>query len=71
MIARKAIKIVGQYGIAPTSVYGYANFDQLAKNSDVKLIFVLLPNGMHEEYVVRGGQTHSLRETDGDQQSRG
>ena len=57
MIARKAIKIVGQYGIAPTSVYGYANFDQLAKNPDVKVIYVVLPNGMHEEYVLRGAKT--------------
>ena len=36
----KAIKIAGQYGIASTSIYGYANFDQLAKNPDVKVIYV-------------------------------
>jgi predicted dehydrogenase len=53
----KALKIAGQYGIAPTAIYDYANFEQLAKNPDVKAIYVVLPNGMHEEYVVRGAKT--------------
>ena len=53
----KALKIAGQYGIAPTAIYDYANFDQLAKNPDVKVIYVVLPNGMHEEFVVRGAKT--------------
>jgi predicted dehydrogenase len=52
----KAQKIATQYGIAPASIYNYTNFDQLAKNSDVKVIYVVLPNGMHEEYVVRGAR---------------
>lgn len=34
----KALKIAGQYGITPTAIYNYANFDQLAKNPDVKVI---------------------------------
>jgi predicted dehydrogenase len=53
----KALKIAGQYGIAPSSIYDYANFNQLTKNPDVKVIYVVLPNGMHEEYVVRGART--------------
>jgi hypothetical protein len=28
----KALKIAGQYGIAPTAIYDYANFEQLTKN---------------------------------------
>jgi hypothetical protein len=53
----KALKIADQYGIAPTAIYNYANFDQLAKNPNVKVIYVVLPNGMHEEYVMRGART--------------
>ena len=53
----KALKIAGQYGIAPAAIYNYANFNQLAKNPDVKVIYVVLPNGMHEEYVLRGAKT--------------
>ena len=53
----KALKIAGQYGIAPTAIHDYANFDQLAMNPDVKVIYVVLPNGMHEEFVVRGAKT--------------
>ena len=52
----KALKIAGQYGIAPTAIYDYADFDQLAKNPDVKVVYVVLPNGMHEEYVIRGAK---------------
>jgi hypothetical protein len=53
----KASKIAGQFGIPNTAIYNYANFDELAKNPDVKVIYVVLPNGMHEEYVVRGSRT--------------
>ena len=52
----KALKIAGQYGIGTAAIYNYTNFDQLAKNPDVKVIYVVLPNGMHEEYVVRGAR---------------
>ncbi len=57
MIVKRPLKIAAQYGIAPTAIYHYTNFDQLAKNPDVKVIYVVLPNGMHEEYAVRGTRT--------------
>ncbi len=53
----KARKIADQYGIKPGSLYSYANYEQLARNPDVKAIYIVLPNGMHEEYVVRGAKT--------------
>ena len=52
----KASKIAAQYAIAASAIYDYANFDQLARNPEVKVIYVVLPNGMHEEYVTRGAK---------------
>ena len=53
----KALKIAAQYGIKPTSIYDYASYEQLAQNSEVQVIYIVLPNGMHEEFVVRGAKT--------------
>jgi predicted dehydrogenase len=53
----KATKIAAQYGIKDSAIYGYTNYEELAKNPEVKAIYIVLPNGMHEEYVVRGAKT--------------
>jgi predicted dehydrogenase len=53
----KATKISAQYGIKDSAIYGYANYEELARNPEVKAIYIVLPNGMHEEYVVRGAKT--------------
>jgi predicted dehydrogenase len=53
----KALKIAAQYGIKESAIYDYAGYERLAENSEVKAIYIVLPNGMHEEYVVRGAKT--------------
>ena len=50
----KAYKLAAQYGIPRSAVYSYANYEQLAQNPDVKVIYIVLPNALHLEYVVRG-----------------
>ncbi len=55
--AAKARKIAQQYGIKQSAIYDYKTYDQLAHNPDVKVIYIVLPNGMHEEFVVRGAKT--------------
>lgn len=52
----KARKIAAQYGIKPTSIHSYANFEQLSKNPEVKVIYIVLPNSMHAEYTVRAAK---------------
>lgn len=54
--AAKAQKIAAQYGIKPSSLYSYANYDQIAHNPEVKVIYIVLPNSMHMEYTVRGAK---------------
>ena len=52
----KAQKIADQYNIKRTSLYSYENYDQLAQNPDVKVIYIVLPNSMHREFTVRGAK---------------
>jgi len=53
----KSQKIAGQYGIKDSALYDYASYEELAKNPEVKAIYIVLPNAMHEEYVLRGAKT--------------
>lgn len=45
-----------KYGIADKNVYNYQNYDQIANNSDIDVIYVVLPPSMHAEYTVRGAK---------------
>ena len=53
----KARKIAAQYGIRESAIYDYTTYDQLAQNPDVKVIYIVLPNSLHAEYVLRGAKT--------------
>jgi predicted dehydrogenase len=52
----KASKLALRYGVDPKNIYSYENYDSLKNNSEVEVIYVVLPNGMHAEYSVRGLQ---------------
>ncbi len=45
-----------KHGLPASAVYDYASFDRIAENDDVDVIDVVLPNGMHKEFVVRAAQ---------------
>ena len=45
-----------KYKIADKNVYTYSNFDEVANNPDIDIIYVVLPNSMHREYVVRAAR---------------
>jgi glucose-fructose oxidoreductase len=46
-----------KYGIADKNVYDYNNYDQIANNPDIDIIYVILPPSMHREFTVRGAAT--------------
>jgi len=50
----KANKLALRYGVDAKNIYNYQTYDQLRDNSEVDIIYVVLPNGMHAEYTVRG-----------------
>ncbi|QJD95392.1 Gfo/Idh/MocA family oxidoreductase [Mucilaginibacter robiniae] len=52
----KAQKVAAQYGINPKNIYDYQNFDQIKNNPKIEAVYIVLPNGMHEEFVTRAAQ---------------
>ena len=42
-----------KYGIKDKNVYNYQNYDEIADNSDIDVIYVVLPPSMHAEYTIR------------------
>ena len=53
----KALKIAAQYGIAESNITDYAGYEKLRDMPGVDVIYIVLPNGMHREFVVRGAKT--------------
>lgn len=53
----KAEKLKAQYNIPEKNIYNYQTFDQIKKNPDIDIIYVVLPNSMHAEYVIRAAKT--------------
>jgi predicted dehydrogenase len=45
-----------KYSIPDSHVYSYENFDRIAENPDVDVVFIVLPNSMHEEFTIRAAK---------------
>ena len=52
----KGLEVARQYGVPERGVYTYAEYDRLKDNPDVQAVYIVLPNSMHEEYVVRAAK---------------
>jgi glucose-fructose oxidoreductase len=52
----KANKWSSQYDIPKKNIYNYDTFDEIAKNEDVDIVYVVLPNSMHAEYTIRAAK---------------
>ncbi|PST84339.1 glucose-fructose oxidoreductase [Pedobacter yulinensis] len=42
-----------KYGIAGKNCYNYENFDQIRDNKDIDAVYVITPNALHHEQVLR------------------
>ena len=49
----KAKKIAAAYDIDEKFIYGYDNFDEIAKNDAIDIVYIVLPNHMHAEFTIR------------------
>ena len=49
----KAVKWKAKYNISDNNIYNYQNFDEIINNKDIDLVYVVLPNGLHKEFVIR------------------
>ncbi len=48
--------VAAQYGVSPRHCYDYAGFDRLRDDPAVQVVYVVLPNGLHREYVERAAK---------------
>lgn len=48
--------VAKQYGIAKNACYDYEGFDTIVDNPDIKVVYIVLPNGLHREYVERAAK---------------
>lgn len=49
----KAHRVAQAYGMDPRNIYDYGNFDRIAENPAVDIVYIILPNSMHAEYTIR------------------
>ena len=42
-----------KYNIPDKNIYNYHNFDDIANNPDIDVVYVVLPPSMHKEYTIR------------------
>lgn len=52
----KEAKWIEKYNIPTKNIYNYDNFDQIANNDDIDIVYVVLPNSMHAEYTIRAAK---------------
>ena len=52
----KAEKWIKQFNLSEKNVYSYQNFDSIANNPDIDVIYVVLPPSMHAEYSIRAAK---------------
>lgn len=46
-----------RYGIKDSNVYNYENMHEMANNSDIDVIYIVLPTGLHAEYAIKAANT--------------
>jgi predicted dehydrogenase len=52
----KAVKWQERYKIPDKNIFNYGNFDTIANNDAIDIVYVVLPNSMHHEYVIRAAK---------------
>jgi predicted dehydrogenase len=51
--ADKSNRIAAEQALPTGSVYSYADFDRIAANPRIEVVYIVLPNFMHAEYAIR------------------
>ncbi len=45
-----------KYNLPSTHIYNYENFDSIANNKEVDIVYVVLPNSMHADFSIRAAK---------------
>jgi glucose-fructose oxidoreductase len=49
----KARHVAAENGLAADAIYSYADFDRIAEDPRIGIVYIVLPNFLHKEYTVR------------------
>ncbi|WP_267387084.1 Gfo/Idh/MocA family oxidoreductase [Sphingomonas sp. GC_Shp_3] len=49
----KAKRLAAEYGLPETAIYSYDTFDSIAKDPNIQVVYIVLPNSMHADFTVR------------------
>jgi glucose-fructose oxidoreductase len=52
----KAAQWATQYNLPKKNLYNYDNFDSIANNPDIDIVYVVTPPALHPEYVIRAAK---------------
>lgn len=52
----KAKKWKSKYNLSKKNIYNYENFDSIISNSEIDIVYVVLPNSMHKEFTIRAAK---------------
>jgi predicted dehydrogenase len=52
----KAGALAAEYGLGGNAVYGYDDYDAIAENPEIDIVYIILPNGMHHEHTIRAAR---------------
>jgi glucose-fructose oxidoreductase len=45
-----------KHNLSDKNIYNYQNFDSIANNPDIDVVYVVLPPSMHAEYTIRAAK---------------
>ncbi|RYY47313.1 MAG: Gfo/Idh/MocA family oxidoreductase [Sphingomonadales bacterium] len=49
----KGARIAAENGLGADAVYSYENYDRIANDPRIDVVYIVLPNAMHAEYTIR------------------
>jgi glucose-fructose oxidoreductase len=52
-VPAKAKKWAADFGLPDSAIYDYGNFDTIARDPKIQIVYIVLPNSMHADFTVR------------------
>ena len=49
----KARRIAAEQGLPADAIYSYEDYDRIAKDPRIQVVYIVLPNSMHADYTIR------------------
>ncbi len=47
---------IAKYSLPKKNIYNYDNFDKIAENDEIDIVYIVLPNAMHADFVIRAAK---------------